>query len=389
MRRLFPLYAAAFLQAFVLWYAIEKVFMHQIGFDDAGIGLMVAVYSASMLLVETPSGVWADRWSRKGVLVLAGITLAISSAIAGLSNTIHIYVISSVFWGAFYALQSGTFSAIVYDTLLEEAGDGEKFEKYYGWLQFIESAAWVSGALLGGLVSHLFDMRAAYLVTVPIALISIIVLWFFKEPQLHKASQGTSIKQHVINTFKALLNKKAMISLVAVIVMIDLLIEMLYEFSQLWLIALNTELVVYGPAFGLVLSAIGIGGILAGKVGPHRRLVMRVTFVVMILCCVALATLPFLPVIMAAQTLLGVGVIMLSVLLMRDLNDALPSEVRAGASSAVGTLSRLLLIPAALAFGALSTATSIFNASWLIVAIVVVAAALELNGQRRSTPKIS
>ncbi len=40
-RRLLPLYVAAFLQGFVLWYAVEKLFMRSIGFDDAGIGLMI------------------------------------------------------------------------------------------------------------------------------------------------------------------------------------------------------------------------------------------------------------------------------------------------------------------------------------------------------------
>jgi MFS family permease len=74
-KRLFPLYIAAFFHGFVLWYAIEKLFMRQIGFDDAGIGVMVAAYCALMVIAETPTGILADRWSRKGVLVLARLAL--------------------------------------------------------------------------------------------------------------------------------------------------------------------------------------------------------------------------------------------------------------------------------------------------------------------------
>jgi MFS family permease len=74
-KRLTPLYAAAFFHGFVLWYAIEKLFMHTIGFNDTGIGVMVAAYCAVILLAETPTGILADRWSRKGILVLASVML--------------------------------------------------------------------------------------------------------------------------------------------------------------------------------------------------------------------------------------------------------------------------------------------------------------------------
>ena len=69
-RRLAPLYAAVFLQGLVLWVPIEKLFMTSIGFDAAGVGLMAAVYAAVVPFFELPSGILADRWSRRGVLIL-------------------------------------------------------------------------------------------------------------------------------------------------------------------------------------------------------------------------------------------------------------------------------------------------------------------------------
>jgi hypothetical protein len=41
-KRFVPLYIAAFFQSFVLWYSIEKLFMRTIGFNNAGIGIIVA-----------------------------------------------------------------------------------------------------------------------------------------------------------------------------------------------------------------------------------------------------------------------------------------------------------------------------------------------------------
>src|SRR6185503_1723280 len=150
MRRLLPLYVAMFFHGFVLWYVVEKLFMRQIGFDDTGIGFMVAAYSALVLIAETPSGILADRWSRKGVLMVASVFLAIASLVNGLSTEPVMFVIGSLIWGVFFALYSGTYDSIVYDTVKEETGSGELYDKYFGRYRAVDSVALVSGALLGG-----------------------------------------------------------------------------------------------------------------------------------------------------------------------------------------------------------------------------------------------
>ena len=81
-----PMYIAKFFWNLVFWYSIEKLFMVSIGFNSETIALMVAVYAAMSVLMEIPSGILADRWSRKGVMALAAICLLISSLLGGLSE---------------------------------------------------------------------------------------------------------------------------------------------------------------------------------------------------------------------------------------------------------------------------------------------------------------
>src|SRR5690242_12792517 len=119
-KRLVPLYISVFFQSFILWYTIEKLFMRTIGFDNTEIGLMVAVYSAVMLMVDTPSGILADRWSRKGVLILASISMCLSALAGGLSHGIGLYLVCAILWGVFFACYSGMYDSIVYDTVSEE-----------------------------------------------------------------------------------------------------------------------------------------------------------------------------------------------------------------------------------------------------------------------------
>ncbi len=65
-RRLAPLRVAVFLHGFMLWPPVEKLFMTEIGFDATAIGIMAAAYAAFVPLVEIPSGILADRWTRRG-----------------------------------------------------------------------------------------------------------------------------------------------------------------------------------------------------------------------------------------------------------------------------------------------------------------------------------
>src|SRR3546814_15678623 len=95
---------------------LEKLFMLDIGFNTASIGIMVAVMSVVMLAVETPSGILADRWSRKGVMILGAISLLVSGIIGALSFNEPVYILSTVFWGIYAALYSGTYDSVIYDT---------------------------------------------------------------------------------------------------------------------------------------------------------------------------------------------------------------------------------------------------------------------------------
>src|SRR5215207_7116174 len=90
-RRLLPLQIGVGLQGLILWVPVEKLFMSQIGFDAASVGIMAAAYAAVVPLLEVPSGILADRWSRSSIMVWASIALMASSLLGGLSTTVPMY----------------------------------------------------------------------------------------------------------------------------------------------------------------------------------------------------------------------------------------------------------------------------------------------------------
>jgi MFS family permease len=140
-RRLLPLYIAAFSQGLVLWAPIEKVFLRSLGFDQAAIGLMAACYSSIIPLLDLFSGMLADRWSRKGVLMLASVASMLNALLGGLSHDVPTYLVSTLFFGVEVALVSGTYESILYDTLLEHTGHSHAFEQRLGQVKLLVKVA--------------------------------------------------------------------------------------------------------------------------------------------------------------------------------------------------------------------------------------------------------
>jgi MFS family permease len=373
-KRLTPLYVAAFFQSFVLWYAVEKLFMQSIGFSNAGIGIMVALYSAVMLVVETPSGILADRWSRKGVLILASMSLVISGVIGGLSHSVGAYLLATVFWGTFFACYSGMFDSIVYDTLIEVTGESKLFDFYYGRIQLLDSLGLVTSGIVGGIVASILDLRAAYFLSIPLAFVAVIALLKFKEPTLHKSQAIMKINVQIATTFRAILYNRTLIPVIVVLVTRAAAIYILYEFYQLWFLPQHLHTVYYGLTNAIIMASIGAGGIFATRLKLYRYVNVSAALFIMLLAGIGLVVFRNIFLIIGAQFLLGTGLTATEVIFSRLLHNQVSTAVRAGAVSASGTIGRFFIVPLALLFGYISNQFSIYKAGYFLFILTAVMA---------------
>jgi predicted MFS family arabinose efflux permease len=89
---LYPLYALLFLDT---------------GLSGAQISMLFAVWSITSFVTEVPAGVLADRWSRRGVVVLAGVLQAAGFAVWTAAPEAWAFAVGFVVWGLSGALVSG------------------------------------------------------------------------------------------------------------------------------------------------------------------------------------------------------------------------------------------------------------------------------------------
>jgi hypothetical protein len=387
-QRLRPLQIGTGLQGCMLWVPVEKLFQTQIGFNAASIGLMAAAYAAVVPLLEVPSGILADRWSRTGILIISSIAAAISALVGGLSHNVATYIVAAMILGVYFAMNSGTVDSVVYDAVVEETGSSDLYEKWIGRLRIVEGSAFAISALAGGLVAGWTSPRLTYFLTIPFVAVSAVVFLRFQEPQLHRAAEPVAIRQHIAVTFGAMTRIPRVRRMLLLAALTALLSTALFEFGPLWLVALHAPAAAYGPYWALLVATLAVGGWLIAKIRLDQPIVVVIIAGLLIASSVLLALTHLLLLIAAAQTVLALLLAIIGIHAGRLLHDTVPSNIRAGVSSGAGTFSWLLFLPFSLVFGTFARGHGVYRAGWILVGVVVVLTLLLVFSTRTAPVRI-
>jgi MFS family permease len=383
-RRLLPLQIGVALQGLILWVPIEKLFMTQIGFDAASVGVMAAAYAAVVPLLEVPSGILADRWSRRWIMILGCVALMISSLIGGLSHSVIAYVIAAMVLGIYFAFSSGTVDSVVYDTVLEETGSNELYETWIGRIRAVESAGFVLSSLVGGVLAQYTSTRFTYFATAPLVGLAILGFLRFDEPRMHQAAERVTLRSHIALTFRTMITSRAVVRVLLLAATAGLLAQAVFEFGPLWLVALVAPAVLYGPYWAALVSTLGIGGLLAGKLHIERRPMLAVLIILSLTTALLLTWTRSLVVIVAAQVVLALVLAIVGIHASRLLHDAVPSSIRAGVSSGAGTMTWMLFLPFSLVFGWVARENGVQWSGFMLAGAALVVAVLLVISIRAS-----
>lgn len=126
MKSLFTrIYAFVFLNDFILIYPLYAVMFTDHGLSAAQVASILAVWSGVVFVLEIPSGVLADKYSRRKILFWAQISRAIGYGVWIVFPSYWGFLTGFVLWGIKSALIHGTFEALVFDELKAEGEEGQ------------------------------------------------------------------------------------------------------------------------------------------------------------------------------------------------------------------------------------------------------------------------
>ncbi|MFC7845582.1 MFS transporter [Streptomyces sp. NPDC057382] len=111
------LYGYAFLDDFVLLYPLYALLFADTGLPLWQISSLFALWSLTSVVLEVPSGAWADAVSRRRLLWIGPLLTAAGFALWVTVPSYAAFAAGFVLWGAGGALGSGALEALVYDEL--------------------------------------------------------------------------------------------------------------------------------------------------------------------------------------------------------------------------------------------------------------------------------
>ena len=162
------------------------------GATPALIGLAVGVYGLSQALLQIPFSLWADRFSRKPLIVFGLLLFALGGAVAAMSETIYGVIIGRAIAGA------GAVSAVVM-ALLADVTREEQRTKAMAIMGMSIGLSFVIAFSLGPWLTSLVGISGLFWVTTIMGLLAILMLFMVPKTTRHHQNykQGylTQLKQ--------------------------------------------------------------------------------------------------------------------------------------------------------------------------------------------------
>ncbi|MGA5573069.1 MFS transporter [Streptomyces pseudogriseolus] len=125
------LYGYSFLEEFVLLYPVYALLFSDAGLSVWQISSLFALWSVTAVVLEVPSGAWADAVSRRLLLVVGPLLTGAGFALWVLVPSYAAFAAGFVLWGTGGALSSGALEALVYDEM-ERGGVSDRYARVLG-----------------------------------------------------------------------------------------------------------------------------------------------------------------------------------------------------------------------------------------------------------------
>jgi len=329
----------------VFWYGIEKLFMRSIGISAAGVGIATAVFLAFNLIFDIPAGILADKWSRKGVLIMSATALAVCSLILGSSHGLLVYALGEIFYGVYIVCTSGTYNAITYDILHEE-NRADQYSKIAGRAYALFLAGAGVANIASGFIANHYTYRTTYFITIVSCLINVALLFTLKEPNFHKAEKKEKVLGQLREASIAISKIKLLRTLVIVLTVLAITELFKSEFGQLYMLRYFSS----PQIIGLLWAAYAFTWSLGSLIAHHFRSRLNLLILCTILPFILMSFIDnwFSLVLFMFQAVAAAAFINQT---ETRIQEQTPSHVRASVLSVIATLGRAVSIPASFMLG--------------------------------------
>ena len=354
-------------------YVIERLFWQERGAGVQEVVWCEIIYALTVTLLEIPSGILADRFGRKRMLVICGALDVAEMVILLFARDFWAFGLAVFLAGVGRALCSGSDNALLYDSLLAEGKQGD-FEKLLGRLSAVDFAGSMAAALSGSVLANWLGYEFNYIVSACSMAAAFLVALSLKEPPMvTKPENELDGLRHTKQALAVFRSEPLVLLYCLTGAVLGACIIYLDEFWQLLMEGVGVPVLFFGAVSAGVLLCRIPANLLAYKLKERfsYRAILAVLLAVNVLGYIAVfLTRNVLCLLPMAVMSLAAGVA--EPLVSGYLHHRTESHIRATAESFASLGLRLLSMPVGLIFGYFSGRFSIF-AGFLPLAVICAA----------------
>ncbi|MBI2144925.1 MFS transporter [Candidatus Woesearchaeota archaeon] len=257
-------YASAILTSAYFFMPIYVIYLYNKGFSFTEIMLLEAFYAVIPVILEVPTGYFADVKGRKNSLIISILCMITAITVFLLGTQLWHFLASMVFWGISVAFWSGADSAIVYDTLLT-AKQEKKYPSVWGKISFIMLASFAISSLIGGYAAGI-SLSLPFIMTAIASTGALFIILKLKEPNREKPLIEKGHLHNLMKISKEAIKNKPFFLITAYGVFFTGMNVVLFLVVQALALPLGVSLSMLGILFGLGGVAIALGMLIEPRI---------------------------------------------------------------------------------------------------------------------------
>ena len=384
-RNIHLLYVIIFFHNLIPAYIIERLYWQERGMV---VGLVVwteIIYALTVVILEVPSGLLADRWGRRPMIIISSLLGFLELFILLYATHFTHFALAIFLAGVGKASGSGAWNALLYDSLAQQGLENE-FEKVLGRQIAIDFSAALLAALSGSLAAAYWGMTSNYQLSILSASIALGFAFFLKEPPLKSEAeeQSQSFKQIASKALTFFRSHKSVGFIICQAMFIAACVVYVDEFWQIYFGDINFPLVWFGVIGALFVLARIPGGLLAS------RLLSKISSAKLMFWLTATTALAVWQIALSQSLwgVLGFTVLffcsgMLEPISLGFMHRQADAEARATIDSLASLIERIFVTFIGLSFGYLADYFNIFYGFTLLACLLTLACCFIPLAQKR------
>jgi len=223
-----------------------------------------AVYSVTLMILEIPTGYFADHAGRRTSILIGSLFGFGGYLIYSFSGGFWEFAVAETVLGVGMSMVSGADSAMLYDSLLA-SGSSERYTRYEGRITSIGNFAEALAGIAGGLLA-VASLRTPYYFQAGVAFMAVPAALFLREPPVHGRIRKPHLRE-VIQVVALVLggNRKLFWNTLFSAVTGVSTLTMAW-FAQPWMIRTGLPVSAFGITWAILNLSVGIAAMFAWKV---------------------------------------------------------------------------------------------------------------------------